>query len=66
MPLAPALFRALHFSVRTGVLRGEGDRAGQGGAQPASRGLQQPRAVRADQGGRVSVLGGLKGGAARE
>lgn len=55
LPLTPALFRALPVPLWPGVLRGEGDRADWRGAKPSSRGLQQPRAVCARPGRRVSV-----------
>lgn len=58
-PLTPALFRAFPVPLWPGVLRGEGDRADWGGPKPASRGLQQPRAVCARQGRRVSVCSKL-------
>lgn len=52
---APALFRAFLVPLWPGVLRGQGDRADQGGAKPSGRGLQQPCAVCARQRRRVSV-----------
>lgn len=59
---APALFRAFPVPVRPGVLRGQGDRVDRGGAKPTGPGLQQPRAVCARQGWRVSVGAGLLAG----